>query len=103
MDRNGDAVRSGERGLLIFNSGTVCDDGFGDSEAGAICREMGQGGAESWESGVLYPDLQETLEITLDNVNCAQQTWSSCSYLETHNCGHSEDVFLTCSGKVAYI
>ena len=30
-----------EKGLLPYNGGTVCNDGFSDDSANAICREMG--------------------------------------------------------------
>ena len=101
VDKNGNKMRSGERGLLVYKGGTVCDDGFGELEASAICGELGQGDAVSWEAGSFYQDLQETLEIKLDNVICPDPIWSTCSFDESHNCQHSEDVFLTCLGKGA--
>ena len=79
----------------MYDGGTVCDDGFGDIEAKAICREMGYNGSSSWRSGLFY-DIQNSLDILLDNVDCEDEDWSTCSYSTTHNCGHSEDVFLTC-------
>ena len=43
----------------------------------------------------------------LDNVICSEGdniTFANgCTYDATHNCGHSEDIFLTCaSGKISY-
>ena len=95
-DGNRIEAANGIRGLLIYNGGTVCDDGFGDSEADVICQEMGYNRSTGWISGYFYDEVQGILDITLDNVACDGGSWSSCDYLTTHNCGHSEDVFLTC-------
>lgn len=97
LDRDGQAVEDGSRGLLTYNGGTVCDDGFGDTEANAICIEMGFAGSTGWENSYSYASLQDNLEINLDDVDCDDEEWSSCSYSEDHNCGHSEDVFISCS------
>ena len=84
----------------------MCDDNFGDIEADVICREMGYNRSSNWNSGSFY-EVQNSLEITLDDVDCDGGSWSSCDYLTTHNCGHSEDVFLTCvtveSGKSFFL
>ena len=98
VDEDGNDLTEEGRGLLIYKGGTVCDDYFNDNAAFAICREMGYFSAITWESGN-YFDVQENLEINLDDVSCSEQSWSSCSYSESHNCGHSEDVFLTCLGN----
>lgn len=97
LDKFGNAVENGSRGLLTYNRGTVCDDGFGDTEANAICIEMGFVRSSEWDNGYLFSSLQDSLEINLDEVNCDNEDWSSCSYSEEHNCGHSEDVFISCS------
>ena len=100
LDRFGNAIKNGSTGLLTFNGGTVCDDGFGYTEANAICIEMGFAGFSGWKNGYFY-SLQDSLEINLDEVDCHNEDWSSCSYSEDHNCEHSEDVFISCSsGKV---
>ena len=96
VNRDGDEISGRERGLLLYNGGTVCDDYFSDYSADAICREMGYSGASAWESGYFFSDEQSGREITLDNVDCDSGNWDLCSYGTTHNCGHSEDVFLTC-------
>ena len=83
---------------MLYKGGTVCDDDFNDYAAFAICKEVGYVSAITWESGN-YFDVQEDLEIKLDDVSCSNHIWSSCSYSESNNCGHSEDVFLTCLGN----
>ena len=40
VDRHGESVENGI-GLLLYNGGTVCDDGFNSNAANAICGEMG--------------------------------------------------------------
>ena len=43
VDSEGNAITDGEFGLLLYNGGTVCDDGFNNNAANAICRFMGLG------------------------------------------------------------
>ena len=95
VDSNGDTVRGA--GLLLSNGGTVCDDGFSDNSADAICRELGHIGQMSWSNGNNW-GIQAGLEITLDDVACSSGEWSSCSFSLVHNCIHKEDVFLQCEG-----
>ena len=102
MDQNGNKVGARVEGLLLSNGGTVCDDSFSSNSADAICREMGFTGRMSWWYGNLWSSLQETLEITLDDVACYSGEWSSCTYSFEHNCNHNEDVFLTCDGIGKY-
>ena len=76
----------------------MCDDSFSENSANAICREMGYSGSSDWVSGSTYSyeESQVVLDINLDDVSCSNDDWDSCSYSTSHNCGHSEDVFLTC-------
>ena len=83
------------RGLLLYNGQTVCDDGFSDNSAIAICRMMGYDGFDSWRNGQFF-DLQTTLEIGLDDVVCSSGSWDSCTSTTTDNCSHGEDVHLNC-------
>ena len=50
VGENGENMKSGY-GLLLYNGGTVCDGGFTDTTAIAICRLMGYNGSKSWNSG----------------------------------------------------
>ena len=99
MNRLGNDIGARIEGLLLSNGGTVCDDSFSDNSADAICREMGFTGSRSWRRGYIWKSYQATLEITLDDVECASGDWSSCTYNFRDNCGHHEDVFLECDGK----
>ncbi|XP_063681810.1 deleted in malignant brain tumors 1 protein-like isoform X2 [Bolinopsis microptera] len=94
VDEDGNAMRFGP-GLLTYNGGTVCDDGFSDNIADVICKEMNYARSTGWENGPMF-EMQEELDINLDDIDCQDQSWSNCTYTEVHNCGHSEDVHLTC-------
>ena len=61
---------------------------------------MGYAGYTRWDSGLKWT-IQSRLSITLDDVTCSSGEWSSCSYTLSHNCDHSEDVFLQCEGELA--
>jgi len=103
VNANGETIDSdsGERGLLLYYGSTVCDDGFNDNSADAICREMGYAlGADSWENGQFY-DIQSSYDIGLDDVICSSDSWDSCEFTTSHNCAHSEDVHLACAVETA--
>ncbi|GIL69258.1 hypothetical protein Vretifemale_217, partial [Volvox reticuliferus] len=91
---------SSEGRVEIFNGtvwGTVCDDGFGNTEANVVCRELGYAsgeGVQMWGGG--------TGPILMDNVYCSIYPSPSrlyqCSFngWGIHNCGHYEDVGVRC-------
>ena len=86
-------------GLLLYKGGTVCDDNFDANSAHAVCREMGYDHIGTWNSEGTW-SIQSHYEIRLDDVMCDETAeWGGCSYVETHNCQHSEDVFLSCLGE----
>ena len=95
---NEKGAMTGNSGLLIYNGGTVCDDYFDQNAADAICSWMGiKHSCSKWTSKSAW-HIQPDYEITLDDVRCSHAAWSSCTFSKTHDCQHSEDVFLTCSG-----
>ena len=95
MNSEGGAIEGEQLGLLLYKGGTVCDDYFDTTAANAICRYMGYTDSARWTIGERF-DIQSNYEITLDNVRCSRGEWGSCSFSEYDNCGHSEDVFLSC-------
>ena len=104
ISKSGDDTPPGERGLLLYKGGTVCDyryeRTFSDYSATAICKEMGYKQAAHWTSGYLYdPDYQEGFDIALGSVRCDNEDWKSCSYSTFSSCFHYEDVLLTCTGE----
>ncbi|XP_030847773.1 deleted in malignant brain tumors 1 protein isoform X2 [Strongylocentrotus purpuratus] len=79
--------------------GTVCDDSWDDTDAGVVCRSLGFDSG----TGVGSADFgQGTGDILLDDVSCTgtEINLGDCSNagFGVHNCGHSEDAGVRCSG-----
>ena len=97
VDWRGHTARRGCEGLLLYAGGTVCDDYFNWNSAHAICKVLGYSrGALRYRNGYAYGTMQSRKRITMDDVRCSSTTWSSCRYRTRHNCGHGEDILLTC-------
>ncbi|XP_016523251.1 putative DMBT1-like protein, partial [Poecilia formosa] len=81
--------------------GTVCNDGWDMNDAHVACRQLGCGPATSTSTGGAFGP--GTGPIWLDEVACLgnETSLSECQHngFETHNCGHSKDVIVVCSGK----
>ena len=85
--------------------GTVCDDGWDDTDAGVVCRQLGFGssgiairaaGAAITSSGYDY------LPTILDGVTCtgSETTLASCAHYGvniTKNCKHSGVARVNCT------
>ena len=101
VDSDGNTVGPEELGLLLWNGGTVCNYRFNNNSADAICRVLGYKHHYRWTSGEKW-EIQSVLNIHINNIECVSGDWSSCTYSEIspRYCGHSEDVFLLCSGKL---
>merc|ERR1719232_33418 len=98
VDGVGNRIYGQRQGLLLFNGGTVCDDGFGMNSAHAICRTMGYSRATRYRNGLVYGSFQSRKRIGLDDVICSSTHWASCRSTTRHNCHHGEDILLTCQG-----
>ncbi|XP_060112419.1 deleted in malignant brain tumors 1 protein-like [Heteronotia binoei] len=80
--------------------GTVCDDGWDLKDAGVVCKQLNCGIALEAPHGARFgrgPD-----RIWLDDVNCSgsEDSLKECGGrpVGEHNCGHSEDASVVCSG-----
>ena len=92
----GDGVLSGRLEVNIGGRwGTVCDDDFGSDDAAVVCRQLGL-------SGGAVGDAFGSGAILMDNVRCrgSESRIQSCPFVSDHNCGHSEDVAITCGAAV---
>ena len=82
--------------------GTVCDNGWDDTDAGVVCRQLGFGssGTAIGSAGV----GQGSGSIWLDSVTCTgnESTLASCGHVGvgvTKGCRHHEDAGVRCTGK----
>jgi len=78
----------------------VCDDGFDDVDAAVACRQLGfPGGVELSNHATV--DGPSSTPILADDISCtgSEIRLQDCSgRWGSHNCGHHEDVGVTCSG-----
>ena len=81
--------------------GTVCDDGWDDTDAGVVCRQLGFGSSGTSYSSAYFG--QGSGSIWLDSVTCigSESTIASCGHLGVgiiRSCSHYEDAGVRCSG-----
>jgi len=93
---------SAQEGRLAINYngtwGTVCDDSFTHAAARVVCYMLGYGRSGRFignrygaGSGRIWLDNVYCIGTETSIVNCARSTWGR------HNCGHSEDVSVSCT------
>ena len=81
--------------------GTVCDDGWDNTDAGVVCRQLGFGSSGTAIGSAGFG--QGSGLIWLDSVTCtgSESTLASCGHLGinvTRDCDHTEDAGVRCSG-----
>ena len=95
----GSQVSGLQQFLLLYNGGTVCGDQFSDNSADAICKDMGYFGAKGWRierTNWSLGNSKVDYHIALDDVNCTEGDWKSCSYTTSHDCEHGQVIYLSC-------
>ena len=81
--------------------GTVCDDGWDDTDAGVVCRQLGFGSSGTAIGSAGFG--QGSGPIWLNSVACTgnETTLDSCGHLGvgiTSNCLHKNDAGVRCYG-----
>ncbi|XP_041372561.1 deleted in malignant brain tumors 1 protein-like [Gigantopelta aegis] len=86
--------------------GSICDDGFNDTEVQVVCRSLGFQSVNA-ELYHLAQFGQSTGPIWLDNVICtgSEQNLDQCSFpgWGIHDCAHREDVGVRCQLSVRLV
>ena len=79
--------------------GTVCDDGWDDTDATVVCRQLGFYSSVRAIGSAGFG--QGTGSIWLDNVKCTgnESTLASCGHVGVGitSCSHSKDAGVVCS------
>ena len=84
-----------------YQWGTVCDDGWDDTDAGVVCRQLGFGSSGTAIGSAGFGQGSEP--ILLDNVFCngSELILARCGHLGvnvTRSCSHAKDAGVRCSG-----
>ena len=82
--------------------GTVCDDGWDDTDAGVVCRQLGFGSSGTAIGSAAFG--QGSGSIWLDGVSCSgnELALAACGHLGvgiTRNCSHLSDAGIRCIGR----
>ena len=86
--------------------GTVCDDGWDDTDAGVVCRQLGFGSSGIPQTRAYFG--QGLGPIWLDNIKCIgnESILATCSHLGlniSRSCTHHEDAGVICNGGLGTV
>ena len=99
---NGSSYSEGRVEVYYNNQwGTVCDDGWDDTDAGVVCRQLGFGSSGTAIGSAGFG--QGSGSILLDSVTCngSEPILARCGHLGVNiirSCSHAEDAGVRCSG-----
>ena len=83
-----------------YRWGTVCDDGWDDTDAGVVCRQLGFGSSGTAVTSDKFGSGSGSIWLT--NVACTgnESTLTHCGHLGVgiSSCYHYEDAGVRCSG-----
>ena len=84
-----------------YQWGTVCDDGWDDTDAGVVCGQLGFGSSGTAIGSAGFG--QGSGSILLDSVICngSEPILARCGHLGVNvvrSCGHAEDAGVKCNG-----
>jgi hypothetical protein len=101
---NGGSASSGRLEVLYNGTwGTVCNHGFGLSEANVVCRQLGFQGADRVSRFGEFGSSPSSKPIWLDNLSCEgnEQFITECTFPGWGNvlCTHQGDIGVYCSGQ----
>ncbi|PFX16283.1 Neurotrypsin [Stylophora pistillata] len=78
--------------------GTICEDGWGQKDAGVVCKQLGYGGVKSVHAGSYFGEGRGP--IWLDDLACYgnETSLGHCSHngWGSHDCSHSQDAGVVC-------
>ncbi|KAI8478938.1 Immunoglobulin super DCC subclass member 3, partial [Branchiostoma belcheri] len=82
--------------------GTICDDAWDLPDARVVCKELEMGDAVAATVRSAFPVASPDVPMLLDDVECHgdESQLDFCGHREwgKHNCGHSEEAGVRCSG-----
>ena len=86
--------------------GTVCDDGWDDTDAGVVCKQLGFGSSGTAIGSAGFG--QGSGSIWLDSVSCtgSESTLASCGHVGiniTSDCNHTKDAGVRCETQSMYV
>ena len=86
--------------------GTVCDDGWDDTNAGVVCRQLGFGSSGTAIGSAGFSQGAGPIWLSYVTCNGNESTLASCGHLGvgiTGDCNHSKDIYIMCTGKFSKI
>ena len=97
---NGSSYNEGRVEVYYNNEwGTVCDDGWDDTDAGVVCRQLGFGSSGTAIGSAGFG--QGSGSVWLSNVMCtgSESLLPRCGHLgvDVSSCTHSEDAGVMCN------